>query len=174
MRGLGLYARSANPAGKTAGVGWAPNLRGLRKPVFGSLGCPCKRLGQDDSDLNFGIPSGLIAPGAGGNIANVSMPVNYPASPDSGFTYVPSDTSVYGSSMGPASPYGAGYPSGIVPVLNNPSTSYLSVPTALNPTGSIVTTVGSATSPIGSLSTMEILLGGAGLLVIVLLSGKKR
>jgi hypothetical protein len=88
----------------------------------------------------------------------VSSPVSYPASPDSGLTYIPNDpyaSVTYGSTSYPSS--------AIIPVLNNPSISPLSY-------GSMVSTSG----PLGGLSMTEILFGGAGLLTLVLLAGKKR
>lgn len=190
IRGLEAYFATKTPGGKIPGAGWAPGLRGLngvRKPVFGCpgncTGCPqaklgCRgralgRLGQDDSLYTGLTPSGDVDTswmnaGAAGGAAygpspSGSVAVYAPSSAGSSGPYAsPADLAIMPSSPSLVS-------SSAIPVLNNP-TSYVSPATGTT----YVTTAASATSPLGGLSTTEILLGGLGLLGIVLLASKKR
>ena len=158
---LGAYVAATNPA--------FPQMSDFVSPNAGTS-CPCtkkrkrRRLGQlapDGSDDNFGVPIG---------IADFSAPtVPYPALPSSGAVYIPSGAET--SLPGDASPIAASpvpNSSGFITVLNNPSVS-----TLLNGQ-TITTTAASATSPIGTLSTGEVILGGLGVVAaFVLLAGKK-
>jgi hypothetical protein len=152
-------------------IGAIPTRRRLgyvRKLVVSGLGCACKkktlgRLGQDDFDPNFGIPSGLIV---GGDIATVPATVDYPASPSSGLTYVPTsaipvDSSQYGTTSPTYDVLGT---SGAVAQLSLPGATMLQ--TALG-----------ATSPLSSVNVSTLFLGGAAILLVALIAssgGSKR
>jgi hypothetical protein len=131
-------------------------------------GCGChrrKHLGDDSSDdFNFGFPTGLIAPGAGGDIANVPSVANYPASPSSGLDYIPG-ISGNPTPMPPTTQAYQVSSSGVIPVLNNPSLSYLTTGAAV-PTTALSAALGG--------STIWWLLGGAALVGAVALMGKRR
>ena len=173
-RGLRGYVRTAIPGGKLPGQGWPAGLRGVRKPIFGCAGgCSgscggCKklgRLGQDDSlDLSqFGVPSTFDLP-------TLSTNADYPASPESGLTYIPSDTTPAvpeGYGYGPSESGGVAiYPAGAVtPSTYASGSSYTgSTPASLftlTPTGNL------AIAPASSSSEIYWILGGIGLIALL-------
>jgi len=151
-------------------------LGSVRKLVVSGLGCACqkKTLGQDDDDLNFGIPSGLIQ---GGNIANVTAPVDYPASIASGSVYVPASQNVsddlpsYATSPAAVSQYSS--------VFNNPQSSPLSFGTLATPSLVTLNTIGSSVGGLALTDTEWLLIGGGFLAILLFTSmgsggGKKR
>lgn len=156
---LGAYVAATNPA--------FPQMSDFVSPNAGTS-CPCtkkrkrRRLGQlpsDGSDTNLGVPLW---------IADLSVPTaTYPASPSSGVLYIPSGAET-SSDAGPIGASPIPNSTGFTSVLNNPSVSMLS-------SGQLVTTtLASATSPIGTLSTGEVILGGLVFVAtFVLLDGKK-
>lgn len=165
---LGNYAPVTNPAfPMMSDFGTPSSCPGKCASCPKKRKCRSKRragLGQDD---NFGVPIDLV---------NFSQPTaQYPASSASGISYtgagsVPvsyDDT----SPTGPSSPVPSVASSGVVPVLNNPQTSYLSLPSFAYPTGAVPTTLANATSPLGGLSTTELILGGLGVLALVMVAG---
>jgi hypothetical protein len=172
---LGNYAPVTNPAFPMMSDFGTGSCPGKCATCPKKRKCRSKRragLGDDSTDINFGIDPSFI---------NLSQPnATYPASPSSGVSYVgsgygtlPSEVSsdTYDTSpTGPASPVPSVASSGVIPVLNNPQTSYLTV------SGSIPTTAASATSPLGGLSTTTVILGGLGVLAVVMLAsaGKRR
>ena len=187
--GLRGYVKSNDPGGKLPGWGWAPGLRGLdgglRKLVFGGLGCSGKcggcsmrgkclgRLGQDDSgdlflnSFSAPTPSVTVPTGYGYGPSQSGAVALYPVGVGSDGPYAtPQDLPVLtsnGQVTGASSP--------TYSVYNNPSSSPLTTG------GSLITTAASATSPLGGITTTEVLLAGAALLAVVLVSqsgGKRR
>lgn len=152
-------------------------MGGVLAPPAKKSGCGCHRrgmrgLGQDD-DLNFGIPSGLIDPSAGGNIANVSPAVNYPAAPGSGLVYAPSSADQISGNPQPMPVTTQAYSvdsSGVIPVFGSSTYSPLSAG------GSVFTPSSSLGQLFAGSSSTVLLLGGVGLFAALLftMSGKKK
>src|SRR5208283_1609687 len=82
LRGMGSYIATRTPGGKMPGRGWPTGLRGLQKPVFGRLGCACKKtLGQDEdfAPATYSAETGQYS-------GNLDSSGNYQPAGGSGYT----------------------------------------------------------------------------------------
>ena len=180
--GLDIYVGASNPA--------FPAMSDFVSPNAGKT-CPCvhkrkkRRLGQlapDGSDDNFGVPTG---------IANLSTPTApYPASPESGMIYAPTESEDSASSLNISYP-GSGFQTVLPPVgavsplsaggaVYTPSGNQANAGTLIAASGYTTTPTGYTLTPSGQIETAtgltssDLLFGGVILGVILLISTSKR